>query len=186
MIEGSRIDHAGHANDPAAQVHEVLAYDQTMAAVLEFIERSDVPTLMVSTSDHETGGLATARQLHESYPDYLWYPGVLANASHSSSWAASQYHSHLDSLNAASNELDAASKKDAKEYLARLSFKGLGIRPISISVNRREALGGATESLEPTHRWCIDGLHATPSIIDDGRHAQILLVANSLLLDGPS
>ncbi|KAK5000920.1 hypothetical protein LTR28_012954, partial [Elasticomyces elasticus] len=28
MIEGSRIDHAGHSNDPAAQVHEVLAYDR--------------------------------------------------------------------------------------------------------------------------------------------------------------
>ena len=50
---------------------------------------------MVSTSDHETGGLAVARQLHETYPDYLWYPGVLANASHSASWAAHQYHDHL-------------------------------------------------------------------------------------------
>src|SRR5205085_7843812 len=34
MIEGSRIDHAGHANDPAAQVHEVLAHDKAFAAVL--------------------------------------------------------------------------------------------------------------------------------------------------------
>lgn len=131
MIEGSRIDHAGHANDPAAQVHEVLAYDAAMTAVLEFIERSDVPTLMVSTSDHETGGLAAARQLHETYPHYLWYPGVLANASHSSSWAASQYHSHLDSLNADSTELDAASKRDAKEYLATLASHGLGIHDTS-------------------------------------------------------
>ena len=64
MLEGSRIDHAGHGNDPAAQVHEVLAYDRTMAAVLDFINDSTVPTLMVSTSDHETGGLAAARQLH--------------------------------------------------------------------------------------------------------------------------
>lgn len=63
MIEGSRIDHAGHANDPVAQVHEVLAYDKAMTAVLDFIKHSKTPTLMVSTSDHETGGLATARQL---------------------------------------------------------------------------------------------------------------------------
>lgn len=35
-----------------------------MAAVLDFINDSTVPTLMVSTSDHETGGLAAARQLH--------------------------------------------------------------------------------------------------------------------------
>jgi alkaline phosphatase len=96
MIEGSRIDHAGHANDPAAQVHEVLAYDKTMAAVLDFIQHSDVPTLMVSTSDHETGGLAVARQLHETYPDYLWHPAVLANASHSASHTAAAWSHHLD------------------------------------------------------------------------------------------
>jgi len=62
MIEGSRIDHAGHANDPAAQVHEVLAYDKAFAAVLEFLEDSDTQGVVVSTSDHETGGLATSRR----------------------------------------------------------------------------------------------------------------------------
>jgi alkaline phosphatase len=62
MIEGSRIDHAGHANDPAAQVHEVLAYDKAVAAVLKFLDEDDTEAVMVSTSDHETGGLATARR----------------------------------------------------------------------------------------------------------------------------
>jgi alkaline phosphatase len=62
MIEGSRIDHAGHANDPAAQVHEVLAYDDAFASVLEFLDKDTVPGVMVSTSDHETGGLAAARR----------------------------------------------------------------------------------------------------------------------------
>lgn len=134
MIEGSRIDHAGHANDPAAQVHEVLAYDHTLAAVLDFIDDSDVPTLMVSTSDHETGGLATSRQLHETYPEYLWYPGVLANASHSSAWAAGQYHSHLDTLGAADpSDLAAQSKSETKAYLTTLARSGLGIHDSSAS-----------------------------------------------------
>jgi alkaline phosphatase len=62
MIEGSRIDHAGHANDAAAQVYEVLAYDAAFASVLEFLEKDATPGVMVSTSDHETGGLATARR----------------------------------------------------------------------------------------------------------------------------
>jgi len=61
MIEGSRIDHAAHANDPVAQVHEILAYDRTVQAVLEYLDSSDVEGIMVSTSDHETGGLSTAR-----------------------------------------------------------------------------------------------------------------------------
>ena len=62
MIEGSRIDHAGHGNDPVAQVHEVLAYDKAFTTALKFLERDDVEGVVVSTSDHETGGLATARR----------------------------------------------------------------------------------------------------------------------------
>lgn len=62
MIEGSRIDHAGHGNDPVAQVHEVLAYDKAFASVLDFLERDGTDGVLVGTSDHETGGLATARR----------------------------------------------------------------------------------------------------------------------------
>lgn len=62
MIEGSRIDHAGHINDPAAQVHEVMAYDRAFKTVLQFLESSPVQGVVVGTSDHETGGLATAKR----------------------------------------------------------------------------------------------------------------------------
>jgi alkaline phosphatase len=62
MIEGSRIDHAGHGNDPVAQVHEVLAYDKAFASVLDFLETDGTDGVLVGTSDHETGGLATARR----------------------------------------------------------------------------------------------------------------------------
>ena len=66
MIEGSRIDHAGHGNDPVAQVHEVLAYDKAFSRVVEFLDKDSVNGVLVGTSDHETGGLATARRgLHQ-------------------------------------------------------------------------------------------------------------------------
>ena len=68
MIEGSRIDHAGHGNDPAAQVHEVLAYDDAFASVLDFLDKDDVEGVLVGTSDHETGGLATARRKFTNTP----------------------------------------------------------------------------------------------------------------------
>lgn len=137
MIEGSRIDHAGHANDPAAQVHEVLAYDHAMKEVLDFVEHSDVPTLMVSTSDHETGGLATARQLHDEYPEYLWYPGVLANTSHSASYLSREYHDHLNTEAKARSALsDSKDLKDESEnlnaYLKQLLKKSLGIHDPSL------------------------------------------------------
>ncbi|RDW57561.1 alkaline phosphatase [Aspergillus mulundensis] len=118
MIEGSRIDHAGHGNDPAAQVNEVLAYDKAFAAVLEFLEEDSTPGVLVATSDHETGGLAAARQLHDAYPDYLWYPGVLANASHSSEYAANELQDYLSQN----------PEKPAQEtYTRSLLKKALGI-----------------------------------------------------------
>jgi len=108
MIEGSRIDHAGHGNDPAAQVHEVLAHDKAFSAVLDFLEKDPTPGILVSTSDHETGGLATARQLHKEYPHYYWFPGVLANASHSAEYAAHKWADYL------SSDLATAASRDEK------------------------------------------------------------------------
>lgn len=118
MIEGSRIDHAGHANDPAAQVHEVLSYDRAFAAVLEFLEQDSTPGVLVGTSDHETGGLAVARQLRPAYPDYLWLPGVLANASHSSEFLSENLKEYLSMETSLSKQ---------RKYARTLLEKGLGV-----------------------------------------------------------
>lgn len=74
MIEGSRIDHAGHANDPAAHAHDILAYDAAVAAALEWAAR-DGNTLVVATADHETGGLSLGRD-----GVYEWDPAPLLAA----------------------------------------------------------------------------------------------------------
>ena len=123
MIEGSRIDHAGHANDPAAQVHEVLAHDKSFAAVLDFLKDDETEGILISTSDHETGGLATARQLHEAYPHYRWFPGVLSNASHSAEHLGRKYAEYLHRDGA------TASREGKSKYLrSELLEDGLGIR----------------------------------------------------------
>jgi len=122
MIEGSRIDHAGHGNDPAAQVHEVLAYDKAFAAALEFVENDSTPAVIVSTSDHETGGLAAARQLHKSYPEYLWLPGVLDKASHSGEYLAVKLAEYLSG--SGKDEKDSARKTWVRKNLIK---NGLGI-----------------------------------------------------------
>ncbi|KAK0630575.1 alkaline-phosphatase-like protein [Bombardia bombarda] len=95
MIEGSRIDHAGHINDPAAQVREVLEYDKTFKAVLEFLDKNDAEGVLVATSDHETGGLATAWQGPSELPVYNWHPSVLAKASASAEHLARLLHQHI-------------------------------------------------------------------------------------------
>jgi alkaline phosphatase len=61
MIEAGRIDHAGHGNDAAAHVHDVLAYDEAMRVAVAFAEK-DKKTLVMGTSDHETGGLTLGAQ----------------------------------------------------------------------------------------------------------------------------
>ena len=82
MVEGSRIDHAGHANDAAAHLHDLLAYDEAVAAALDFARRNG-ETLVVATSDHETGGLSLGRNV-DGVGVYAWEPAVLADvkASH--------------------------------------------------------------------------------------------------------
>ncbi|EEH11028.1 alkaline phosphatase [Histoplasma capsulatum G186AR] len=122
MIEGSRIDHGGHGNDPVAQVHEVLAYDKAFSAALEFLKTDSTPGILVATSDHETGGLSIAKQLHADYPEYLWYPGVLANASHSSEYLGNALDHYL------ANEGKNADDPNRRNYIRnKLLGDGLGI-----------------------------------------------------------
>ncbi|KAL9638246.1 MAG: hypothetical protein Q9164_001672 [Protoblastenia rupestris] len=121
MIEGSRIDHAGHGNDPAAQVHEVIEYDKAFSTVLSFLDKSPTQGVLVGTSDHETGGLATARQLHETYPEYHWFPDMLVNATHSSEHLSHELRSHLSTHVAASED---AAKTWIQSQLVEI---GLGI-----------------------------------------------------------
>lgn len=61
MIEGSQIDDAGHYNDVALSVEEVLDFDKMVGKVLSFAAQ-DEETLVVITADHETGGYAVIDQ----------------------------------------------------------------------------------------------------------------------------
>lgn len=62
MIEAGRIDHAGHGNDPAAHLWDVMAYDAAWKAAIDFAE-ADGNTLVLGTSDHETGGLTLGAEV---------------------------------------------------------------------------------------------------------------------------
>jgi alkaline phosphatase len=59
LIEGSQIDFANHANDAARQRAEVLAFDEAVAVVLDWVaagQQRERETLIVIAPDHETGG----------------------------------------------------------------------------------------------------------------------------------
>lgn len=78
MVEASRIDHAGHSNDAAAHLHDILAYNEAVTVALEKA-RADGNTLLLSVSDHETGGMSLGID-----GVYAWDPAALGRvqASH--------------------------------------------------------------------------------------------------------
>lgn len=56
MVEGAKIDFAGHSNCLPGTVLEMLSFDMAVAEALKFAD-SNGETLVVVTGDHETGGL---------------------------------------------------------------------------------------------------------------------------------
>jgi alkaline phosphatase len=53
QIEGGRVDHAGHYNDASGLIYDMIAFDQAVAAVLDWAANRD-DTLVIITADHAT------------------------------------------------------------------------------------------------------------------------------------
>jgi len=57
MAEGGLVDYGAHANDAATSLRDVLALDQAVKIACAFQKRHPDETLVVTTGDHETGGM---------------------------------------------------------------------------------------------------------------------------------
>jgi alkaline phosphatase len=91
MVEGSCIDDWCHANKVGYAVEEILDFDRTVGAVLEWAAQ-DGETLVIVTADHSTGGMTLlggkvaeqsvavnyANTGHNgvALPVYAWGPGA--------------------------------------------------------------------------------------------------------------
>ena len=71
MIEGGKIDYAGHGNDAATCFQEVNDMAQSVDLALTFLARYPKETLIVITADHETGGLMLGSGRYEMFPERL-------------------------------------------------------------------------------------------------------------------
>ena len=71
MIEGGKIDYAGHGNDAAACFQEVNDMAESVDLALAFLARHPKETLILVTADHETGGLMLGSGRYEMHPDRL-------------------------------------------------------------------------------------------------------------------
>ncbi len=73
MVEGGNIDWAGHSNDGATIVKEVICFDEAVKRAYDFYLQHPDETLIVITADHETGGLSVGQAStgYNCYTDYV-------------------------------------------------------------------------------------------------------------------
>ncbi|HSK29107.1 MAG TPA: alkaline phosphatase [Candidatus Limnocylindria bacterium] len=57
FIESENIDSAGHLSDVASMIHDYGEFDRAVGLAYEFYRKYPRETLIIVTSDHETGGL---------------------------------------------------------------------------------------------------------------------------------
>lgn len=55
QVEAGRVDHAGHGNDAASILHEMLEFDAVVGQALSYVD-AHPDTLLIVTTDHGTGG----------------------------------------------------------------------------------------------------------------------------------
>lgn len=54
QVEAGRIDHANHGNDSGGALWDILAADEALEVMLDFVDRTP-NTLLILASDHGTG-----------------------------------------------------------------------------------------------------------------------------------
>ena len=87
MSEGSQIDWGGHQNNVPYLVSELIDFDNTIGIALDYAEK-DGNTLVIVTSDHETGGFTLSakkkkREDGTEYSDYSEAGMTFSNEGHS-------------------------------------------------------------------------------------------------------
>lgn len=128
MVEGGRIDYAGHANDAAANLREVLAFDDAVKVAAEFAKKHPSETLIIVTGDHETGGMT----MGFAATGYAMYMERLANQKCS----IEKFHTIVKT---AQKEKKEFSFEDAKKLLTQyFGFRFDGKDKDPMQINARE------------------------------------------------
>lgn len=72
MVEGGKIDHAGHKNNLERNIYETLEFAKAVQIAIDFAADRD-DTLIIVTADHETGGLnVVAGRGKGQFPEVTW------------------------------------------------------------------------------------------------------------------
>lgn len=71
MIEGGKIDYNAHSNDAVGIFNEINEFAEAVEMVLAFQKEHPHETLVVVTTDHETGSMTLGAGRYEMHPDRL-------------------------------------------------------------------------------------------------------------------
>lgn len=77
MVEGSKVDWAAHANDPAGIASDILAYDEAVKEAIDYA-KADGNTIVISTSDHGNSGIIYGNENTSSTYDSLTFEQTVA------------------------------------------------------------------------------------------------------------
>jgi alkaline phosphatase len=97
MVEGGKIDWAGHANDAMAVIGDMLDFDDAVGVALEFYRRHPRQTLIIVTGDHETGGMTIG---HATTGYKAYYDRLLGQKHSFTHFGLNQWKEHKDASGA--------------------------------------------------------------------------------------
>ena len=123
FIENENIDSASHLSDIAAMIHDYRELDRAVGLAYEFYKKYPRETLILVTSDHETGGLGftmALKDLSSTKPDNQ-VAGTYADLN--------KLQSISLSLQKASRILGPAPTAEAVDRLMRDYFSGFTLAP---------------------------------------------------------
>ncbi|KAG0278490.1 hypothetical protein BGZ96_002360 [Linnemannia gamsii] len=122
MIVSSQIGMSARNNDPVAHAHEILEYHKAVELVQQFVY-THPDTLVISTSDHETGGFTLGYQDDPgTYPGYFWNPEVIDRANASTEFLTRQIYAYSTQAERTPNQ------KEREQFVKTQIFdQGLGI-----------------------------------------------------------
>ena len=124
FIENENIDSAGHMTDIAALIHDYREFDRAVGLAYEFYKKHPAETLLLVTSDHDTGGL-----------------GFTGNASFED---LKKIQSIRISLSKAVEMLGKNPSSEAVDQLVAEYFKGFVLRPeLKEAIIKKKSLGPA-------------------------------------------
>lgn len=144
MVEGGRIDHAGHANWPATNIRETLAFDQAVKAALTFAKQNE-DTIVIVTADHETGGMSIGAD-----GVYGFKRNVLKQVAHSAGYIAQAFNDDMTNVEQVLQKYTGIQQLKDKErqWLRQSADKAAAVAKI---LSERALIGWTTSGHTAVH-----------------------------------